>query len=717
MEAAIVDLDEALTESFDGEHCIRWARRWKGEYARLLEEKMTTMNEDEANETDEIDTHDNTSAKSNTKRTPSNNDSATEDELQDDINLMTTHEDSATEDELQLADDNDSATEDELQDVDKDFTNITLNRVAEDSETEDVMDQDESSAHQGGCEQTAEYGDVSDDSYKQDGEFLFGDERENIIFLTAACDTPIEPLTYRKAMMTSQAENWEAAVWLEVDQMYTKMVFEIVELPLGRKPITTRWVFKIKYNPDGSIEKYKARLVARGFLQREGIDFKETFAATVHPTSVRILLALAALFDWYIHQLDAVAAFLNADVEEEIYVVPPEPIKLPKGKVWRMRKALYGFKQSPRAWYAKFAKEMKDLGFRPSNYDSCVFINTETNVIVTLHVDDMKILGPDEEAIIKFKNQLKAIFEMTDVQDKAAYLGMEIKRTSDSIRIHQSAYADKILKRFNMTETTPSYTPIEKKLKKNEEDNCSEEFRHEYLSKFGSLNYLPTVTRPDLAFGTGLLGRFSSNPGQVHMDAADRTLGYLAQTKDYGITYSRHADNPKLEVYVDADWGGCEHSAKSTTGWVAMLAGGPISWASQRQKVPALSTCEAEYVAAAEACKEALWIQGFINDLELNTMVGTVPIYFRDGSEMALTPIPLYIDNQATIKLTKNPENHQRAKHINIKHHMIRRSVTDNQIRPVWISGSENMADILTKALPRPTFEKLRDLLNVHSVV
>lgn len=494
-------------------------------------------------------------------------------------------------------------------------------------------------------------------------------------------------------MRLPDAKYYKEAADDEMQSILTNNVFELVKLPKDKHAITARWVFKKKMGPDGEVLKYKARLVGRGFQQMEGLDFKETYSGVVKPTSYRILFALAAIFSWVSHQMDVKTAFLNAEIEEELYVRPPPPYSLPKGQAWKMLRALYGFKQSPRAWYEKLESELKKLDLRPSKFDQCVFIHNQVRLIIAVHVDDIRLFGDSLSTIEDFKGRISAIFSMTNESEGTCYLGMHVELKPGHIKLHQSAYVQKILNRFNFECLAPVSTPCDssKKLKKQEDRISTDEFTHEYLSKFGSLNYLPTIARPDLAYAVSLIGRYNANPEQQHMDAVTRAYAYLVNTTAYGIHYTQ--DKPELAGYVDSDYGNCPDTSRSTTGWVFILAGGPISWASKRQQTVSLSSTEAEYMAGTEAAKEAVWIKNFINDLHL-------PEYHVDS-------IPLRVDNKSAIKIAKNPEFHQRTKHIQIKHNFIRECVRDGNVDIQWISGKSNLADAFTKALGRPTFENL----------
>ena len=481
-----------------------------------------------------------------------------------------------------------------------------------------------------------------------------------------------------------------------------KETWKVVPLPKGVKPVTSRWVNTDKYGPDGQLIKHKSRLVARGFQQEEGIDYEETFASVVKPASTRILLALAAILSWRIHQGDVKTAFLNSNLDKPVYMRPPKDIKLPHGYCLMVIRALYGLRQSPRAWYQKLRSTLISWGWRMSLYDPCVFINDNNGLILEVHVDDINVMGKDLQKILNFKAQISRTFQMTDEGECSWYLGMHVEQRPGEVRIHQKKYIDEIVAKYGFRDAAPVKTPLEKEVKLHARHDYAAhpKFRKEYQSKVGSLNFASNQTRPEIAFATGYVARYASNPDQTHMKAVNRIFTYLKDDPGKGIVYSgKHG--LQLRGFVDSDFAGCEDSRKSTTGWVFTLAGGPVSWSSQRQKTVATSTMDAEYIAGAEAAKEAVWIRNFINDLRI--------------PGVHINTVPLYIDNNSALKLTRNPEFHSRSKHIDVKHHFIREKVDDGVINTLRVETADNLADIFTKGLPKPTHTSFVDRLNCLS--
>jgi hypothetical protein len=511
------------------------------------------------------------------------------------------------------------------------------------------------------------------------------------------------PKSYKEAMKTPEAEHWDKAVWKEVDSLNNKGVFKVVKITKGQKTLPAKIVFKLKLTPAGNIEKYKARIVAGGHRQKEGIDYDQKFAPTVRSESVRIVIAITVLLGWIRTQVDIPTAYLNAPLPDKdsrpVYVRPPHPIELGKDEAWLMLMALYGLVQSGRAWYFRLMDDAINLGFRASRFDPCVYVHEHRPIILCIHVDDIGISAATQEHIDWLKGELHLLFNIDMSEPDATYLGMHVIQKGDTIVIHQSGYVNQLLHRFNLEEHPIIRTPGDHRIKlETNKDAAAPHFKIAYLQRFGSANFLPTNTRPELAHQVSTCGRYNSNPSQQHMDAITQVLGYLKGREDHGITYTKMHDT-SVTGFSDADWAGCQDGRRSTSGWVFIMAGAPVSWCSNRQSVVALSTCEAEYMALSAAAQEAVWIKNFINDL---------------GVGIQLDHIPIHVDNESAIRLTMNPEFHKRSKHIDIRHHYIRECVKKGDVRVHWISGKENPADMFTKTLPPHTFDRMCELLGLR---
>jgi transposase InsO family protein len=511
------------------------------------------------------------------------------------------------------------------------------------------------------------------------------------------------PTTRRQALAGPEASEWHVAIQLEYDSMRQTHTWEPSALPPGRKALTMRWVFKRKLSPTGAVARYKARIVVRGFQQVQGFDYNETYSGVVKDSSTRVLFAIAAALGWHVHQMDVETAFLNSELQEEIYVHAPEGYAH-HGKILKLLRAVYGLKQAPRYWYKKFRAWLIDVGFTVVPQDECVFMSKDRKLIISLYVDDLNIFGPNIASIEEFKTEIAAAFKMTDAGPASWYLGMQVDQTADGISMHQGAYARQIINQHHFTNAAPTSTPLDVKAKLTKFDETAfDDDRKKYQSMTGALNWLAVKTRPDLSFPTSLVSRYNANPGPQHHDTVSHVFRYLNSEPDKGIKYDRLTDGQelKLDGYVDSDWAGDKDTSLSTTGYVFTLAGGPVTWSSQKQKNVATSTTHAEYFAASESAKEAYWLRSFMNEIAV-----------LDG-RIHQDTVPLHIDNNSAFKLTKNPESHARTRHIDIRYHYIRELVEDGIIAPEWIPGKDNPADMFTKALTAPLLQIICHTLGI----
>lgn len=515
--------------------------------------------------------------------------------------------------------------------------------------------------------------------------------------------TILEPTSYNEVESNPNAKQWEEAMDREYASLLENNTWQRAELPSGRKAIGCKWVFKVKYDKDGLVEKFKARLVAKGFSQKEGIDYKDTFAPVAKMTTIRFVMAIAAHFDMEIHQLDAVTAFLNGDLHEEIYMEQPEGYDDGSGRCLRLIKSLYGLKQSGREWYNKIHMLLIDTGFTRSKSDYSFYSGTDGKSFILLYVDDILLFATDLSLINSLKAKLMAGFKMTDAGEAHYCIGLEITRdrAAKTITLSQKKYATSILERFGMNDSRGITTPMEVGFRpqKAQRPNHNPELRAQYQEALGSLMYLMTGTRPDLAYSVGVLSKHMSNPTEQHWTAIKRVFRYVQHTTDFGLTFDGKTEL-RLEGYSDADYGGCIDTSKSTSGYAFTLGSACISWRSKQQSVVAQSTTEAEYIALTECAKEATWLH---------------QVMVSGGIEVAL-PIQLLGDNQSSIALAKDPKYHGKTKHIRLKYHYIRECIELLFIILSYISTHDMIADIFTKPLSRDKFEKCRTALGLSSL-
>jgi hypothetical protein len=481
--------------------------------------------------------------------------------------------------------------------------------------------------------------------------------------------------------------------------------WDVTDLPSGRKAIGCKWVFKRKKDAEGNVARYKARLCAKVFSQVHGIDYNETFSPVAKLQAIRTVLALAAKLDLELQQMDVRTAYLNSGLKETIFMglpkLPHTMKNVPKGKVALLRKGLYGLKQAGRNWNTKINKFLTDFGFRRCKSDPCIYrLNRGKSIVfLVLYVDDLILAHNDKKLVTELKSKLGAEYDMKDLGDLCWCLGMQVTRhrPTRTLTIDQSSFAEAILKTFRMDECSPVTTPIVtgSKLTSDAQTDDSD-LEKKYRQAVGSLMYLMLGTRPDLAFSVCTLSRFMAKPTAQHWVAMKRVLRYIRGTAELGIVFSGEKESRNLFGYCDSDWGGDTDTRKSTTGYIFFFVG-PISWNTKRQPTVALSTTEAEYMAACTAAKQAIWLQQLFG--ELGFPQGTTNIFQ---------------DNRGCIQLANNPVFHKRTKHIDIRYHFIRELITDMRINLPWISTKDMVADFLTKPLARDLFEYFRKLAMCH---
>ncbi|KAL6287822.1 hypothetical protein ACE6H2_012212 [Prunus campanulata] len=509
----------------------------------------------------------------------------------------------------------------------------------------------------------------------------------------------IEPESFSEAV---KDEAWKKAMTEEISMIEKNSTWELVDRPSSKPIVGVKWIYKTKLNLDGSISKHKARLVAKGYTQKPGIDFNETFAPVARLDTIRTLIALAAQKGWKLWQLDVKSAFLNGILEEEVYVDQPDGfvVKGAEDKVYRLRKALYGLKQAPRAWYSEIDTYFSQCGFHRSPSEATLYVRVKEGVgtlIVSIYVDDIVYTGSSDAMIKEFKAEMMCKYEMSDLGLLHHFLGMGVTQTEGSIFIHQKKYALTLLDRFGLKDCKSVSTPLVATDKLQREDGSEAADEGLYRKIVGSLLYL-TATRPDIMFPASLLARYMHNPSKKHYGAAKRVLRYIQGTIDFGIEYVT-GKSALLIGYCDSDWSGSEEDMKSTSGYAFSFGSGAFSWASVKQHSVALSTAEAEYVSAAEATSQAIWLRFVLEDF---------------GEEQAAATT-VFCDNTSAIAMARNPVFHQRSKHIKRKFHFIRDAIQEGVIELLYCKGEEQVADIFTKALPKDRFSYLRSMLGVKS--
>ena len=500
----------------------------------------------------------------------------------------------------------------------------------------------------------------------------------------------IEPKNFKDA---ENDEFWILAMQEELNQFERSDVWELVPRPSTQSVIGTKWVFRNKRDEHGVIVRNKARLVAQGYNQEEGIDYEETFAPVTRLESIRMLLAFASHKEFILYQMDVKSAFLNGYIVEEVYVEQPPGFQDHKypDYVFKLKKALYGLKQAPRAWYDRLSKFLLQNGFSIGKVDTTLFTKTKgvDLIIVQIYVDDIIFGSTNVSLCEEFSKCMHSEFEMSMMGELNYFLGLQIKQTKEGIFINQAKYVKDLLKKFDFEGMKPLSTPMSSSIKIDKDENGKAVDITKYRGMIGSLLYL-TASRPDIMYSVCLCARYQSNPKESHLNAVKRIFRYLSGTKNLGLWYPKGTHN-ELFSYTDADWAVYTIDRKSTSGTCHFLGFALVSWFSKKQNSVALSTAEAEYISAASCCAQVLWMKQTLLDLGLS-----------------YDHVPIMCDNTSAINLSKNPVLHSRTKHIEIRHHFLRDHVQKGDITLEFISTNHQIADILTKPLALERFASLR---------
>jgi hypothetical protein len=506
------------------------------------------------------------------------------------------------------------------------------------------------------------------------------------------------PRSHRDALVDP---NWRKAMEEECAALHENHTWYLVHRPAHANVVTGKWIFRHKFHADGSFDRYKARWVLRGFTQRPGVDYDETFSPVVKPATVRTVLTLAHSQDWPIHQLDVKNAFLHGTLTETVYCSQPTGFADPTlpDHVCKLNKSLYGLKQAPRAWYNRFATYLVSLGFTEAKSDTSLFVcrrGTDT-VYLLLYVDDIVLTASSPQLLQHVIEALKREFAMKDLGPLHFFLGVAVQRHKDTLFLSQKQYTLDILSRHGMSDCKPCSTPVDTCAKVSADAGPPVADPTAYRSLAGALQYL-TFTRPDIAYAVQQVCLHMHDPRETHFVAAKRILRYLQGTLQFGLIIPR-ATPSQLIVYTDADWAGCPDTRRSTSGYAVFLGGSLVSWSSKRQPTVSRSSAEAEYRAVANGVAEVSWLRQLLQELHHPLQTASL----------------VYCDNVSAVYLSTNPIQHQRTKHVEIDLHFVRERVAIGAVRVLHVPTSSQFADIFTKGLPSSVFTAFRSSLNVLS--
>ncbi|UYV60193.1 hypothetical protein LAZ67_1000357 [Cordylochernes scorpioides] len=485
--------------------------------------------------------------------------------------------------------------------------------------------------------------------------------------------------TYEEAMNSPEVVNWIEAIEEERESLERHDVWQLQELPKGIKPLKCRWVLNKKINAVDGTTRYKARLVAKGFTQRRGIDYNEVYTPVSSFETIRLLTAIATEKNWFIDQFDVKSAYLHGALNETIYMEQPECFKKPgeENLFCKLKKSIYGLKQSGRCWNKFLNKQLHEIGFQRNPIDPSIYEVEleEERIILSIYVDDIFAISENQAARNKCRELLNSSFEVKYLGPISHMLGVSFKKSEDgSMTLSQSNYIEELLQRFRLQDAKGVSTPMETNLGLRVRKNGNSNERFPYRELIGGLSYLSQRTRPDIAYA----------------EAGKRVLRYLKSTKDFGITY-RSTGKP-LIAFSDASWASDIVDRKGVSGHLIILAGAPIIWRSTKQTVTALSTMESEYIALSSAVKDITWVRNLMEQLKMSSLI--------------CGETKVFCDNQAAISHAENYIDKSKTRHFAVKYHFVREKISEEAIELFYTPSAENPADFLTKPLARSQHEK-----------
>lgn len=505
-------------------------------------------------------------------------------------------------------------------------------------------------------------------------------------YVNVMSTTNADPQSRGEAMSRNDWPLWRSAEEQEYANLSEHDTWELVpDIPQDRQAIKAVFKYKTKYNKDNTIDKRKARLVAHGFRQKYGVDFKKTFAPTPFLVTFRIFLLVCALLGLFISTADVSGAFLYSELDEEIY------LQLPNGKYAKLKKSIYGLRQAAHNWFKlKSDTLMKEVGFQISQFDECLYFlkqQDQLKALMTSHVDDSATGTVDQEEAKRILQSLEKSFKMSDTTGKSLFVGINSEYRKDWNGVHMGAYIDRTLEEHQMSEAAPVEALPSKLLQPGEVP----EYDKEYMSIVGKVAWIANTTRPDIAFTANMLQRAMNKPTSAHVSTAKRTLRYLKGTANFGLRYQQNdVSRLKIEAYVDAAFGD-RNDGHSTGAFVILANEVPLSWRVSGLNYIATSSTEAEIGALQLVLEEIGFIRGILNELL---------------GDIIKEPIKVYCDNAPAVELVNHDSSPGRTRTINTKLAKVRRFVMDNIIEVTWIPTEENLADVFTKPLTKQKFLK-----------
>jgi len=518
------------------------------------------------------------------------------------------------------------------------------------------------------------------------------------------------PASFKEAITRPDSEHWISAMKREMDSLVLAGTWTMVSPPPGRKIIGSKWTYKYK-NPPGRAPIYKARLVAQGFSQIPGIDFDETYSPVVSLSALRLILAVAAHLNLIVESMDVETAYLNGELEQEIYMRPPQGFTPPNSShlVCRLKKSLYGLRQSGRAWNQRLDDVLISFGFKRLMNDLCIYIIISALLIllVAVYVDDIVVAGNNRSKLDAFKSYLSTHFKCKDLGALDLILGIRVTRdSSGGITLSQAHYVEAVLKRFGMTHCDVVRSPMDVNTFLAAASTEEPIMNHsQYREAVGCLMYLMLGTRPDLAFTVMSLARHSHHPTKRHWKALHRVFRFIRFTKDWTISYTGTDDGAQgLVAFSDADHAANKDDRRSITGSVITFANGPVAWSSKQQSSVALSSTEAEYMALTHTATSVVWLSSLLNELDLPQLA-----HLKDRT------IVINMDNQSAIRMSKSEGVSSRSKHIDVRYHYIKEEIASGRIDVAYQPSVDLVADLLTKPLSSEQHERLSRFMGINT--
>ena len=489
------------------------------------------------------------------------------------------------------------------------------------------------------------------------------------------------------ALSGPESKEWRKAMDEEYDALIRNGTWILAEAPTNTKAIKTRWVLTKKNEANGM--RYKARLVVRAFAQPEETIVGGTYAPVIRASSIKMLLSYALKNQLKIHHVDVKSAYLNAPLDEEVYI--EQPYRYENGKrnlVCKLQKAMYGLKQAARCWNNTLTKILKDLGLAQFQSEECIYASKGNNLIVGAYVDDLLIISDSDDVIANFKKRLIEKVLVTDNGELTKFVGIDVKRSENEISLSQRELISELIEKENLQDSNGVHTPMATGtiLEVEEPDTPYHDIKS-YQSIVGSLMYIAGSTRPDIQFVANQLGKFMSNPMDKHMKAAKRVVRYLKRTLDTELVFKKN-DSNEIVVYADADFGG-DGESLSTSGVAVFYSENLIGWSSVKQKMVALSTCKAEINAILEGATEVAYYRDLLSELQL-----------RDIDH----PSTIFNDNQPASEVLKFGGKQARSRHYKRRINFVKKLIENKEIDVDYVPTTEMLADSFTKLLPENQF-------------